>query len=144
MFPMKLRKAAAAAVAVLALTASATACSSKAGTPGSSPATGKNGTPAPATPTYPVKSGVKLDSATLKRAQARGKLIIGAKADQPFLGFEDPSSGARTGFDIEIAKMLAADLGFSPRQIEFKTVDSANRETAISKGDVDLYVGTYT
>jgi glutamate transport system substrate-binding protein len=144
MFPMKFRKAAAAAAAVLALTASATACSSKAGTPGSNPTTGKSGSSAPATPTYTVKSGVKLDSATLQRAQARGKLIVGAKADQPFLGFEDPNSGTRTGFDIEIAKMLAADLGFSPQQIEFKTVDSANRETAISKGDVDFYVGTYT
>ncbi len=140
---MKFRKVAATAVAVLALTASATACSSKSGTPDSNP-TGSGGSPAPAAPTYAVKSGVKLDSATLKRAQARGKLIVGAKADQPYLGFEDPGSGKRTGFDIEIAKMLAADLGFPADKIEFKTVDSANRETAISKGDVDFYVGTYT
>ena len=40
--------------------------------------------------------------------------------------------------------MVAADLGFSPEMIEFKTVDTKNREAAISKGEVDLYIGTYT
>ncbi|MGW7004902.1 glutamate ABC transporter substrate-binding protein [Streptomyces sp. NPDC054933] len=141
---MKFRAAAAAATAILALTSVATGCGSKSGTPDANPATGTNGSPAPKTPQYAVKSGVTLDSATLKRAQARGKLIVGAKADQPFLGFEDPSAGTRTGFDIEIARMLGADLGFPADKIEFKTVDSANRETAVSKGEVDFYVGTYT
>ncbi len=137
---LQLRTTAIAGVAVLAL--SATACG-KSGTPNAQPA-GPGGSSAPAAPTYTVKSGVSLDSATLRRAQARGTLIVGAKADQPYLGFEDASTGQRSGFDIEIAKMLAADLGFPANKIQFKTVDSANRETAIAKGDVDLYVGTYT
>jgi glutamate transport system substrate-binding protein len=79
----------------------------------------------------------------LKKAQKAGKIVIGAKDDQPYLGLKD-SAGKRSGFDIEIAKMVAADLGFKPDQIEFKTIDSGVRETTISKGDVDLYVGTYT
>ncbi|MFG2366924.1 glutamate ABC transporter substrate-binding protein [Streptomyces mirabilis] len=139
---MKFRKSAsAAALAVLALTA--TACGGSSGNAGDKPTTGASGANQPKLPTYTVATGVKVDSATLKSAQKAGKLVIGAKNDQPYLGFED-TDGTRSGFDIEIAKMVAADLGFKPSQIEFKTVDSNVRETTISKGEVDLYVGTYT
>ncbi|MCX4819795.1 glutamate ABC transporter substrate-binding protein [Streptomyces sp. NBC_01142] len=139
---MKLRKTAAVAVAVLALTA--TACGGKEGSAGdkSSKKPGEAG--APKLPTYTVAKDVNLDSPTFKEAKERGKIIIGSKADQPFLGFEDQATKKRSGFDVELAKMVAADLGFAENQIEWKTVDSGVRETAISKGQVDYYVGTYT
>ncbi|MFF9351788.1 glutamate ABC transporter substrate-binding protein [Streptomyces sp. NPDC014734] len=141
---MNLRKSAAvAAIAVLALTA--TACGGKEGSAGDKPAGAEPGASgAPELPKYTVATGVDLDSPTFKEAKKRGKLVIGAKADQPFLGFEDQSTKERSGFDIEIATMIAADLGFSKDQIEWKTVDSGIRETAISKGQVDYFVGTYT
>ncbi|MFE9557387.1 glutamate ABC transporter substrate-binding protein [Streptomyces sp. NPDC006692] len=140
---MMLRKSAAvAAIAVLALTA--TACGGKSGSAGDKQSAQPGSSGAPQLPTYAVASNVTLDSATFKAAKARGKLIIGSKADQPYLGFEDQSTKERSGFDVEIAKMIAADLGFKPDQIEWKTVDSGVRETAISKGQVDYYVGTYT
>ncbi|GAA2816828.1 ABC transporter substrate-binding protein [Streptomyces platensis subsp. clarensis] len=139
---MKLRKTAAVAVAVLALTA--TACGGKEGSAGDKPATKPGDAAAPKLPTYAVASGVDLNSPTFKKAKERGKLIIGSKADQPYLGFEDQATKERSGFDIEIAKMIAAELGFSPDKIEWKTVNSKLRETAISTGQVDYYVGTYT
>ncbi|WP_406401367.1 glutamate ABC transporter substrate-binding protein [Streptomyces uncialis] len=139
---MKLRNSAAvAAIAVLALTL--TACGGESGNAGDKPAGGTDGKDAPKLPTYTVAKDVAVDSPALKKAQGKGKLVIGAKNDQPFLGFE-ATDGERSGFDIEIAKMVAADLGFAADKIEFKTVDSNVRETAISKGEVDLYVGTYT
>ncbi|MFE1383257.1 glutamate ABC transporter substrate-binding protein [Streptomyces sp. NPDC058740] len=139
---MKLRKTAAVAVAVLALTA--TACGGKEGSAGDKPATKPGDAAAPKLPTYTVATGVDLNSPTFKKAKERGKLIIGSKADQPYLGFEDQATKERSGFDIEIAKMIAAELGFSPDKIEWKTVNSKLRETAISTGQVDYYVGTYT
>ncbi|MEU9099286.1 glutamate ABC transporter substrate-binding protein [Streptomyces sp. NPDC048361] len=140
---MMLRKyAAVAAIAALALTA--TACGGKSGSAGDKQAAQPGASDAPKLPTYAVASNVTLDSPTFKAAKARGKLIIGSKADQPYLGFEDQSTRVRSGFDVEIAKMIAADLGFKDDQIEWKTVDSGVRETAISKGQVDYYVGTYT
>jgi glutamate transport system substrate-binding protein len=144
MFTMKLRKTAALAVAVLAL--SATACGGKEGSAGDKPTGVQPGaTNAPALPQYVVATNVDLKgSATFKAAKERGKLIIGSKADQPYLGFEDQATKKRSGFDVEIAKMIAAELGFTESQIEWKTVDSSTRETAISKGQVDYYVGTYT
>ncbi|MBB1253032.1 glutamate ABC transporter substrate-binding protein [Streptomyces alkaliterrae] len=100
---------------------------------------------APDLPTYKVAENVDIDSAVLKAAQKRGKLVIGSKSDQPYLGFQDPGSKKYQGFDVEIAKMIAADLGFDPeKDIEWKTIDSSIRETAVSKGQVDLMIGTYT
>ncbi|MFD7921501.1 glutamate ABC transporter substrate-binding protein [Streptomyces sp. NPDC059740] len=133
---MRMRKTAAAATVVLALTATATACGGKSGTAGDNAGEGYEGS-------YKVAKNVSFDSPTLKRAQKAGKIVVGVKADQPFLGYQD-TSGNYSGFDIEIARMIAADLGFSEKQIKFDTVDSNVRETAISHHQVDYYVGTYT
>ncbi|TLQ47807.1 glutamate ABC transporter substrate-binding protein [Streptomyces marianii] len=94
-------------------------------------------------PAYPVTPEVMVDSPVFKRAKREGKIVIGSKDDQPFLASVD-ANGDRSGFDIEVARMVAADLGFSADQIEFRTVRSDSREEAIARGDVDLYVGTYT
>ncbi|WP_314612371.1 glutamate ABC transporter substrate-binding protein [Streptomyces stackebrandtii] len=96
-------------------------------------------------PVYQVQSGFTLpDSGTWNRARKRGKLVVGAKEDQPYMGEKDPATGRYSGFDIEIAKMMAASLGFEPSDVEFRTIASANRETALQNGQIDYYVGTYT
>ncbi|OON75191.1 glutamate ABC transporter substrate-binding protein [Streptomyces tsukubensis] len=140
---MKLRKSATAVAAVAVLALTATACGGDSGTAGDKPKGGAGGKDQPKLPTYSVAKDVKSDSPTLKAATKAGKIAIGVKNDQPYLGFQD-TDNKRSGFDVEIAKMVAASLGFSPSQITFKTIDSGVRETTISKGDVDLYVGTYT
>ncbi|UYQ60520.1 glutamate ABC transporter substrate-binding protein [Streptomyces peucetius] len=137
------KSAATAAVTVFAVALTATGCAGDSEGAGSGPSRTVNAEDLPELPTYKVATDVDIDSPTWEKAKKAGKLVIGAKNDQPFLGFED-ENGQRSGFDIEIAKMIAADLGFSSRQIEFKTVDTAVREAAISGGEVDLYVGTYT
>ncbi|MET8754457.1 glutamate ABC transporter substrate-binding protein [Streptomyces sp. NPDC004667] len=124
-------------VLILALLA-ATAC----GRSGSPPVKG----PQPEDlPVYKVATGFQLpDSPTWERAKKRGHLVVGAKEDQPYMGEKDPARGTYSGFDIEIAKMISASLGFDPKTIEFKTISSANRETALQNGQIDYYVGTYT
>lgn len=112
-------------------------------------ACGKDGDPAsdknsPAPQQSVNTQAVDLNSPTFKNAKARGHLIVGAKEDQPFLGELDPATKKRSGFDIEIARMVSAALGLDPEKIEFKSIASANRETALQKGDVDIYVGTYS
>ncbi|SFM76692.1 amino acid ABC transporter substrate-binding protein, PAAT family [Pseudonocardia ammonioxydans] len=83
-------------------------------------------------------------SPTFDKIQQRGRLIVGVKDDQPGMGFRDATTGQFSGFDIDIAKMIAGGLGFSPDQIDYKVVPSAAREDAIERGEVDYYVGTYT
>ncbi|MEU3226632.1 glutamate ABC transporter substrate-binding protein [Streptomyces sp. NPDC006976] len=112
---------------------------------------GKDGSPpvkgpkAGELPVYKVDTGFRLpDSRTWTQAKKRGYLRVGAKEDQPYLGEKDPATGVYSGFDIEIARMMAASLGFDPKTIRFRTIASANRETALQNGQIDYYVGTYT
>ncbi|MFI0216757.1 glutamate ABC transporter substrate-binding protein [Streptomyces lydicus] len=112
------------------------------GREGSPPVKGPKGSELP---TYPVAKNFSLpESPTWERAKRRGHLVIGVKEDQPYLGEKDPATGTYTGFDIEIAKMMSAALGFPPSTIQFQTISSANRETALQNGQIDMYVGTYT
>ncbi|GAB1693832.1 glutamate ABC transporter substrate-binding protein [Krasilnikovia sp. M28-CT-15] len=81
-------------------------------------------------------------SGVVDKASKDKKLVIGVKADQPGLGLQ--SGTTYTGFDIEIAKILAKGLGVPESGIEWKTTVSANREPFIQQGQVDLVVATYT
>ena len=111
-------------------------------------ACGKEGSPtdqaAPAG-LFEVAKDVKVEgSPTFDKVKARGNLVIGVKEDQPGLGYKDPTTNKYSGFDIDIARLISAKLGFDPEKIQFKTVQSAAREQALINGDVDYYVGTYT
>ncbi|MFE2161205.1 glutamate ABC transporter substrate-binding protein [Streptomyces lydicus] len=126
------------ALALALLTLAIAGC----GREGSPPVKGPKGSELP---TYPVAKNFSLpESPTWERAKRRGHLVIGVKEDQPYLGEKDPATGIYTGFDIEIAKMMSAALGFPPSTIQFQTISSANRETALQNGQIDMYVGTYT
>lgn len=94
---------------------------------------------------YEVNDNVDLEgSPTYDAAKKKGKITIGVKEDQPGLGEKDAVSGDRTGFGVEIARWMAASLGFDDEHITFEPVPSANREQALVNGDIDLYVGTYS
>jgi glutamate transport system substrate-binding protein len=96
-------------------------------------------------PAFEVAQDVTLTgSPTFDKIKSADKIRIGVKEDQPGLGFLDAATGERTGFDIQIANWMAASLGMAEDKIEFKAIPSANRESALANGDVDLYVGTYS
>lgn len=108
---------------------------------------GREGAPGAETSTFQpqVAQNVQVQgSPTFAAMQQRGRVVVGVKDDQPNLGFKDATTGQFAGFDIDIARQIAGQLGFSPDKIDFKTVPSAARETAIARGDVDYYVGTYS
>ncbi|MFE3021730.1 glutamate ABC transporter substrate-binding protein [Streptomyces sp. NPDC059256] len=132
---MRIRRALTALVlAVLA----ATAC----GKEGSPPVKGPQ---SDQLPEYQVNTAFQLEeSPTWRKAKRRGHFVVGVKEDQPYLGEKDPASGLYSGFDIEIARMVSASLGLDPQKIAFRTIASANRETALQNGQIDYYVGTYT
>ena len=72
-----------------------------------------------------------------------GKITIGTKFDQPLFGQVGPD-GVPVGFDVEIAKIIASDLGIDEENIEWVESVSANREPFIENGQVDIVVATYT
>lgn len=131
----KFRNIAAATIAAGALLA-LTACNS--GSP-SDPAGGGDA------PEPDVAEDVALEgSPTYDRMVENGGPTIGVKEDQPNLGYLDVTTQERSGFDIEIARWIAASLGFSEDQITYEPIASANREQALVNGDIDYYVGTYS
>ncbi|BCJ54846.1 glutamate-binding protein [Actinoplanes sp. NBRC 14428] len=87
-------------------------------------------------------SGSGKASGIVGKASSQKKLVVGVKADQPGLGLQ--TGGTYTGFDIEIAKIIAKGLGVPETGIEYKTTVSANREPFIQQSQVDIVVATYT
>lgn len=136
------RTIASAGIAVTAALA-LTACNS--GTPGSTGSAAPEGDTGSTSTPWEVASDVQLEgSPTFDRASEAGEIVVGVKEDQPGLGYLDATTGERTGFDIDIARWMAASLGFEEDQITFEAIPSANREQAIVNGDIDYYVGTYS
>jgi glutamate transport system substrate-binding protein len=71
-----------------------------------------------------------------------GGLKIGIKFDQPGLGLKQGSEF--TGMDVDVAKYIAKQLGTDEGDIQFVQAPSAQRETLISTGQVDMVVATYS
>jgi glutamate transport system substrate-binding protein len=86
------------------------------------------------------------DGTKMKELAEAGKIVVGVKYDQPGLGFKDAASDIPTGFDIEIAKILIADLGIDPASdnVEWKETISDNREPFLIAGEVDLVLASYS
>ncbi|MEU6915555.1 glutamate ABC transporter substrate-binding protein [Streptomyces olindensis] len=111
---MKLRKVSAAAATALVLALTATACGGDNG--GDSNGSGSGG---------------------------GDKIKIGIKYDQPGLGLKEPD-GSFSGFDVDVATYVAKELGYEPDQIEWVETKSADRENALSRGDVKMIAATYS
>ena len=69
-------------------------------------------------------------------------LKVGIKFDQPGLGLKQGSEF--TGMDVDVAKYIGKELGVDEGNIEFVQAPSAQRETLIETGQVDLVVATYS
>ena len=92
----------------------------------------------------PVAEDVSFDEGTTMAAlNEAGEITIGTKFDQPLFGLLGPD-GTPVGFDVEIGKLIAAELGIEESGINWVETVSANREPFIQNGDVDLVVATYT
>lgn len=84
------------------------------------------------------------DGTRMKELADAGSVKIGVKFDQPGLGFKDAASDIPTGFDVEMAKVLAADLGIAEDEVEWIETISDNREPFLQDGTVDLVLASYS
>lgn len=75
-----------------------------------------------------------------------GKVTVGHKDDQPGLGFQGAADDRPSGFDIEIAKLLIADLCIDPESddVNWEVTISDNREPFLEQGKVDLVLASYS
>ncbi|MBA3368316.1 MAG: glutamate ABC transporter substrate-binding protein [Geodermatophilaceae bacterium] len=94
--------------------------------------------------TAPVEDSPEFEAGTTMAELAeQGSIVVGTKYDQPGFGLEN-LEGELEGFDVEIAKIIAAALGIAAEDIEYMETPSAVREEVIEDGDVDLVAATYT
>lgn len=80
---------------------------------------------------------------TMAALAEAGEITVGTKFDQPLFGLVGPD-GVPVGFDVEIAKIIASELGIDEENITWTETVSANREPFIQNGQVDIVVATYT
>jgi glutamate transport system substrate-binding protein len=80
---------------------------------------------------------------TMAKLAAAGEIKVGIKQDQPLQGLMG-LDGKPTGFDVEIAKLIAAALGIPSERITWVEAPSKVREQYIAQGRTDIVVATYT
>jgi general L-amino acid transport system substrate-binding protein len=68
---------------------------------------------------------------------ARGKVICGVDGKLPGFSFVD-SGGKYSGLDVDVCKAVAAALFDDPNAVEYRQLDSTERFTALSGGEVDM------
>lgn len=87
------------------------------------------------------------DSDGLLGAIESGNVTLGTKFDQPGLGLREPD-GSMTGLDVDVAtyvvNSIAAENGWEEPTIDWRETPSAQRETLIQNGEVDLITATYS
>ena len=78
---------------------------------------------------------------TMARLQEAGTIKVGVKYDVPLFGFKNPQTGEVEGFDVDMAQLVADELG-----VEVKLVEaiSDNRIPFLQDGTVDLVFSTMT
>jgi glutamate transport system substrate-binding protein len=79
----------------------------------------------------------------VQKAKDDKKLVIGIKFDQPGMGLKT-SDGKFEGFDVDVARYIAKELGVEESGITFKEAPTPQRENLLEKGEVDYIVGTYS
>jgi glutamate transport system substrate-binding protein len=78
---------------------------------------------------------------TLGKIQNRGEITIGVKYDVPPFGFKNPQTNEVEGFDVDVGRFIAEDLGVEPKFVE---AISDNRIPFLERGTVDLILSTMT
>jgi putative glutamine transport system substrate-binding protein len=76
--------------------------------------------------------------------KSRGVLRAGVHNEIPGFGFVNPDTGLYEGFEIELARLIAAELLGDPGKVDFKPVTPQTTGALLESGTVDLVIGMYT
>jgi len=96
-------------------------------------------------PEVEVEEDAEFDEGTtMADLNAAQEITIGVKIDQPGLGFQEAGADSPEGFDIEIARIIAAKLGIPEDGITWTETISNNREPFLENDTVDIVLATYS
>ncbi|WP_405802213.1 transporter substrate-binding domain-containing protein [Streptomyces halstedii] len=85
-----------------------------------------------------VESGVEYENWKVSHPSLR----IGVMADQPGMSTHDEKN-EWAGYDIDMAREIAMQMGYAKNKVEFSTVTTANRSNVLRDGRVDLVIASY-
>ncbi len=93
----------------------------------------------------PLLAGLLLVGATvgahaadlLDTVKARGTLKVALEGNYPPFNFKDPKTSELTGFEVDVAKLLAAKLGLKP---EFTTTEWSGILAGLGAGKYDVII----
>jgi polar amino acid transport system substrate-binding protein len=89
-------------------------------------------------------SGAMPAGSTMASIAKRGRLVVGVDQNTYLFGYRNPDSGAVEGFDVDIAREVARAIFGDPDRVDLRVVDADQRESALTTGQVDLIVRTYS
>lgn len=94
---------------------------------------------------YTVAKDVDInDSPTFDRIKKSGHIRVGMAFDMAGLSYKSATDDVPEGYNVEVAKLVAAGLGVEPNNIDFVETMTPNREAFLQNGQVDLVISAYT
>ncbi|WP_405011259.1 glutamate ABC transporter substrate-binding protein [Kitasatospora sp. NBC_01539] len=93
-------------------------------------------------PTRSAPPAKDASGAKIRQIRQRGTLIVGVDQNSFNWGFRNPQNGRIEGFDIDLARAVAASVLGDPDKVTLKTVPTARRIDAIKNNEVDIITRT--
>lgn len=87
---------------------------------------------------------VMAQTPDLDAIKARGVLKVGVKVDVPKFGYKDAGTGVVDGFEIDLARALAAKILGDPKKLDVQGVTAKTRGPLLDNGEIDLVIATFT
>jgi len=89
-------------------------------------------------------SAAAAGGATVDAIKKRGVLRVGVKYDAPPFGSLDPATNKVTGFDVDVARGVAAAILGDENKVQLVQVTSKNRIPLLQNGQIDMFAATAT
>ncbi|MEF9882962.1 glutamate ABC transporter substrate-binding protein [Streptomyces sp. P9-A4] len=84
------------------------------------------------------------DGPSIDAIKKRGKLVVGVDQSSYRWGYRDPEKGTLEGFDIELARAIAADILGNRNDVILRAIPTNQRTALLNSGKIDLVVRTMT
>lgn len=91
-------------------------------------------------PTPLPEPGQMPEGSTMARIVARGRVVVGLDIGSNLLSFREPVTGTINGFDVAIAREVAAAMFGSSDALTFRILTSDQRVSALENGTVDMVI----
>ncbi|MEW1695104.1 glutamate ABC transporter substrate-binding protein [Streptomyces sp. NPDC093249] len=84
------------------------------------------------------------DGPAVEAIKKRGKLVVGVDQSSYRWGYRNPEKGVLEGFDIDLARAVAADLLGDRDAVILRAIPTNQRTELLNSGTIDLVVRTMT